>query len=430
MRLCPRLYRRLRYAHLIFCFYGIGLASILTVLYFTANLLHTINRKYKGFENSSYPLSWRYTAEIPSSCRPVLTDQCGSTWQTNYCSFHQSSLKSPNTAKFLSYYCNREACGGVGNRTLGLVSLFYLAMLTNRTFLIHWGGPGKLEEYLEPNQIAWSLPLDSLGNFRKSYWGVSGPPSGYNDSRIESKTQFQNWTSYANFDAYLDRLDAIGTIWSFAEYLWTNPFLSERARLLRIPTSPWKMLGCAFHFLFQQSRIMKAALKEAKNSLSLQPPHLGIHIRTSDHHFVDPNEQPYKSRNTSSFFVCALRQSTVIRDNIGSTMKLKWFLATDDQAVKAIAREKYLNEVVTLNFRPKHIAYTHGSDEETVIRDVFVDLFLLAESNYLLLTANSTLSRLAAAVGLHSDKTTADGEQCSVNETSLLQIIPRVSSRS
>ena len=306
----------------------------------------------------------------------------------------------------------------------GLVSLFYLAMLTNRTFLIHWGGPGKLEEYLEPNQINWSSPLENVGTFRKTYWGAWGPPPGYTESRIESKTQFQNWTSYADFDAYLDRLDAIGTIWSFSEYLWTNPFLSERARLLGIPTSPWKMLGCAFHFLFKQSRAMKAAMKEARNSLSRQPPFLGIHIRTSDHHFGDPNEQSYRSRNTSSFFVCALRQSTLIRDKVNPKLKrLQWFLAADDQAVKAMAKKKYPDEVVTLDFRPKHTEYISGPDEGTVVRDVLIDVFLLAESSYLLLTSKSSLSTLAAAVGLHNEETTADGERCLVSGTSLQKTI-------
>ena len=36
---------------------------------------------------------------------------------------------------------------------------------------------------------------------------------------------------------------------------------------------------------------------------------------------------------------------------------------------------------------------------ETVVRDVLTDVFLLAESSYLLVTSESTLSNLAAAVG-------------------------------
>jgi len=311
-----------------------------------------------------------------------------------------------------------------------MISLLYLAMLTNRTFTIHWGGPEKLEEYLEPNQVAWSIPIHSLGHFRKTYWGAWGPPSGYVTSRIESKEDFYNWTSHADFEGTLGHLDAIGTIWSFSEYLWTNPFLSERARQLGIPDSPRTMLGCAFHFLFKQTGTMKTVLDEARVSLARQSPLLGIHIRTSDHHFGVSNPHSYRSRNTSSFFVCALRQSTFIRDYIGPKLtNLKWFLAADDQAVKDMANKRYSHEIVTLGFKPKHIEYTYGADADTVLRDVLTDVFLLAESNFLLLTPKSSLSRLVAAVGLHSEDTIADGELCLVNGTSLIKAMSRFSPR-
>jgi len=311
-----------------------------------------------------------------------------------------------------------------------MISLFYLAMLTNRTFLIRWGGPGKLEECLEPNQVAWSIPLDSLGHFWKTYWGVYGPPSEYVTSRIEPKEDFHNWTSHADFEGTLGHLDAIGTIWSFSEYLWANPFLSKRARQLGIPDSPRKMLGCAFHFLFKQTGSMETALDKARASLGRQSPLLGIHIRTSDHHFGDPNPHSYRSHNTSSFFVCALRQSTFIRDYIGPELtNVKWFLAADDQAVKDTAIKKYPHEIVTLDLKPKHTEYTYGADADTVLRDVLTDVFLLAESNFLLLTPESSLSKLAATVGLHSEDTTVDGELCLVNATSLTKAMSHFSSR-
>lgn len=369
---------------------------------------------------------------LPRFCKPVLTDQCGSAWQIKYCNFHKSALKSPKTSNFLSYFCYGagRGCGGLGNRIQGLVSLFYLAMLTNRTFLIHWDGPGKLEEYLEPNQIAWTFPLSSLGQFRKTYWGVSGPQSGYDTNRIESTTQFVNWTSYVDFDAYFGRFDAIGTIFFFAEFLWKNPFLRERARQLGIPSSPYKMLGCAFHFLFKQTRVMKTALEEARRSLSRHPPLLGIHIRTSDHHFGSKNEFSYRSHNTSSFFICALQQSAFILANThhSNFTTLQWFLAADNQEVKDMARKNYSNEIISLRFRPMHTEFSSGSaGAKTVVRDVLTDVFLLAESSYLLVTSESTLSNLAAAVGLHTKESIGDGEKCLVNRTSLLKIIQAIS---
>ena len=361
-------------------------------------------------------------------CKPVLRDQCGSTWQIKYCDFHESALKSPKTNNFLSYFCDgtHRGCGGLGNRIQGLVFLFFLAMLTNRTFLVHWQGLGKLEEYLEPNQIAWKLQLNSSSQFRKTYWGVWGPPSGYDRNRIESETQFENWASHADFDAYLGRFDAIGTIFFFADSLWKNPFLRERAIQLGIPSSPYKMLGCAFHFLFKQTRAMKTALEEARRSLSRHPPLLGIHIRTSDLHFGSKDKNSYRSHNTLTFFICALQQSAFVLANTHSNLKtLQWFLAADDQKVKDMAKNYYPNEIISLGFRPMHTEFSRGF-EGTVVRDVLTDVFLLAESSYLLITSRSTLSNLAAAVGLHTKESIGDGEKCLVNRTNLLKIIQAI----
>lgn len=213
-------------------------------------------------------------------------------------------------------------------------------------------------------------------------------------------------------------------------FVWKNPFLRERARQLGIPSSPYKMLGCAFHFLFKQTRVMKTALEEARRSLSRHPPLLGIHIRTSDHHFGSKNEFSYRSHNTSSFFVCALQRSAFILANThhSNLTTLRWFLAADDQEVKDMARKNYSNEIISLGFRPMHTEFSSEfAGAETVVRDVLTDVFLLAESSYLLVTSESTLSNLAAAVGLHTKESIGDGEKCLVNRTSLLKIIQAIS---
>ena len=307
----------------------------------------------------------------------------------------------------------------------GLLSLFYLAMLTNRAFLIHWEGPGNLIDYLEPNQIDWSVPLDDIGTFEKMYWGCCARPPGYSTIREESRGSFRNWINETNFDGYFIRLVAVGTMWNHAETLRNNPFLSERARHLEIPTLTSKMYGCAFHFLFQQSRTMKKVLIDARESLSRGTPLLGLHIRTNDFQYGKFGPNSIRSSNTSSFFLCALRLRKVIRENIrtATVTNLKWFLATDDQVVKNMASVKYPNETVTLNFKPRHLEYEKGPNKETILLDVLTDLFLLAESNFLLITRRSSLSRLAVAVGFHEKETSSDAEQCVVNETSFVRTI-------
>ena len=369
----------------------------------------------------------------PSGCRPVLSDQCGSKWQKAYCKFHQSALKSVNTTKFLIFTCHGRVCGGLGNRMQGLLSVFYLAMLLNRTFLINWGPPGRLINHLEPNQINWSVPLKDIGSFEtgREYWGCCvRRRRGYTRLRKENKRTFHEWTINNNFEDYFEeRLVAVGTIWHFAEMLVRNPVFKDRARDLGIPKTYSTLYGCAFHYIFQQSTRMKAVLKDARKSLSRQFPLLGLHVRTNDYHFGHGTKGSFRSHNTSSFFVCAVRLSKIIRDNIKPPpTNLKWFLAVDDTAVKSMARAKYPNDIVTLNFSPKHFAYSGNKLGDTVISEVLADLFLLAESAYLIITPKSSLSRLIVSIGLHNEGSTGDGEICVVNKTAFITAISRLTS--
>jgi len=362
--------------------------------------------------------------QIQSVCQPVAVEQCGFSWQKEYCEFHKRSLKSRDTSKYLSYTCSSTGHGGIGNRIQGIVSLFYLALLTNRTFFINWGGPGKLVDYLEPYQINWDLPLDSFGSFHKSYWGVSGPPGGYDDSIITSEVEFSKWSLEADFETKLPtRFEAIGTILHFVEELRKNPYLKRQAELKGLPSSPSKMLGCGFHFLFKKSNAMVGALKQAKLSLDRTPPLLGIHVRTSDHHWGSTNEFSYRSHNSTLFFLCAREQSKLIQEEVrpDQLTDVKWFLAVDDKDVKTAVKEQFSGEIITLDMVPQHLEF--GWQNSETIRDVLLDMFLLAESDYLLLTFGSSFSRLVAAVGFHSDKSIADGEHCLVNKTSLITIL-------
>ena len=356
--------------------------------------------------------------------QPVAVQQCGFLWQKEYFHFHKRALASPDTSRYLSYTCKSSGHGGIGNRVQGIVSLFFLALLTNRTFLINWGGPGKLADYMEPNQINWNLPLNLFGTFHRSYWGVGGPPGGYHDSIITTEEAFSKWSSEVDFESkLLTRFEAIGTIFHFVEELRKNPYLKKQAEMKELPSSPSLMLGCAFHFLFRKSSAMLRALRQAKLSLKRKPPLLGIHVRTSDHHWGNMNEFSYRSHNTTLFFMCACEQNKLIQEKLDPNLTdLKWFLAVDDKAVKTAVKEQFPNEVITLDMKPKHLEFGWHFNSDA-IRDVFLDIFLLAESDFLLLTFGSSLSRLTAAVGFHSDSSIADGEHCLVNQTSLISII-------
>ena len=59
---------------------------------------------------------------------------------------------------------------------------------------------------------------------------------------------------------------------------------------------------------------------------------------------------------------------------------------------------------------------------------VHSNLFLLAESDYILITPKSSLSRVIASVGLHNEGSAVDGEICVVNKTALIKAVSRLTS--
>jgi hypothetical protein len=62
--------------------------------------------------------------------------------------------------KFLILRCTSKErkCGGLADRLKSLPFFIALAAKSNRIFLIRWDRPAKLEEFLIPNEINWSVP--------------------------------------------------------------------------------------------------------------------------------------------------------------------------------------------------------------------------------------------------------------------------------
>jgi hypothetical protein len=308
---------------------------------------------------------------------------------------------------------------------VGIVSLFYLAMLTNRIFLIHWEGPGKLENFLEPKEVNWTYNKHLLKELklRRTYWGVGGPPAQYDDSRIEEYPMFSNWTENVNFNVVLDKdVESIGTIWYFAEKIWKNPSLYKRAKELGLPPDkpefPFAMLGCGMDFLFKKSPYLEKELTRARGYLSGRPrPYIGIHIRTSDHHWGDNNPYSVRTKDPERVLKCAQRVETIIQAKKRVDKRaITWFLAADNSRIKDTWQKRLPLNVVTLKVSPMHLEH---SADKTAFRDTLVDIFLLSECDYFIASWDSTFSYVALGLRKFSTKSFTYGERCQFNGTSL-----------
>jgi len=86
-------------------------------------------------------------------------------WMKTYFNWHRKrrlSLNETNwkSQKYLMLRCTHEdkKCGGLADRLKPLPYMILLAARHRRLFMIRWNTPTKLEEFLVPNKLNWSVP--------------------------------------------------------------------------------------------------------------------------------------------------------------------------------------------------------------------------------------------------------------------------------
>lgn len=356
------------------------------------------------------------------------TFKCDGEWKQDYIRYHANSLKSQSKdRKFLIYYCagHSGGCGGYGNRMIGLVSVFYLAVLLNRTFMIHWGGPELLETYLQPNKIDWTYNEFKFKEMksRKGYWGLERI-AGYDHFHAAREGKFLSWSQGVNFNSYLNfPVENLATIWYFADKLWDNPHLKTRAKEIGLPMKknsyPYSMIGCAMNFLFKKSKTLMREFNKVKSELDTKRdgPLIGIHLRTSDYQFGSNNPLSVRTKDTKRVFVCAERVEKALQHKFFNLRKKKftWVLAVDNIDLKKQALKDYPDKLVTLNIVPKHLDVSKSGHQE-IFRDLLMDQLMLVECDFFILTSSSTFSTVILGLRQFSVNSFVSGEKCELDK--------------
>ncbi|XP_020623331.1 uncharacterized protein LOC110060862 [Orbicella faveolata] len=352
---------------------------------------------------------------------------CGKEWQANYTNLHKDILQSRRPRRFIVFSCTVESykCAGYGNRLGGIASLLFLSILTQRALLIEWDQEMPLDTYLVPKGIEWNYSTENIKDLDTRIHFL-GKQNHFNTRRNdvlnqwEMKTDFVSWLLQTNIQAYFDRpVEKVVSNWYFADFLLENPFLGQNVDELGIrrERSRYSLIGCAFDFLFQKSRELETRLDAARRSLGLasQAPKLGLQIRMGDislhRGLLKNNHIDFKRfMNCARVFGQSLarRKADTVREPV------KWFLATDDTAVKRYALKNYPLNAVTLNITPQHInslTKTTNSEKIEGMFGVIMDHFLLSECDFLILS-KSTFGKTAAALFFHSEGTSIYEDVC------------------
>ena len=371
------------------------------------------------------------TKESPQTSLPAQTrysspDICGKEWQSKYQALHQDIINNKREAKFLVYFCpgTNKGCAGYGNRVRAMVSLFYLAILTDRAFLIHWKTPKPLAIFLTPKNINWTFPIPLLET-RKHYWKSDhATKKAALDGWITKNSSEAVWNlvKKENLDVYFDK--PVEMVLSIADYaggaMQKNKYLMQRAQDMEIsPLLPGSQrhatIGCAFDFLFHTTPRLQNALQNTRKKLRKNNAFvIGIHIRLGDKQFGGSNTRVSET-DFPKYFRCATKVEQNLF-NLSGGKHTRWFLAADSLLVKDYARKHFAEKVVMAENKPEHLGiFKKGkkppSDEGMM--GVLHDHFMLAECDFLVLS-KSSFSVTAVGVGMHSSKTYTFGENCSL----------------
>lgn len=347
---------------------------------------------------------------------------CGTKWQEDYIKLHDDILNKRRPPKYLVYFCGgkKYGCGGYGNRLGAITSLFYLAVLTGRAFLIDWNTTAPIGDYLQPKNIQWNFPFSKLSHLKRNYhyWGKGDHELIYKDSQRSpvNFNLFRDWVEGTDPESYLDSpVEVVTSLWYFAPSFRQHKFAERLANEfgVKMRGHRYSLVGCAFDFLFEKIPAFEKTLSLARESLHFKPgvPRIGIHIRMGDASSFHPGSLDQRTSNSKSFFTCAKKlEKAILRSNSNfSQGDIKWFLATDNVDVKQHALRTYPNKVVSLSVKVEHINFYEPSFEG--MQGVLLDHFLLSECDFLVLS-DSSFSKTALGMNFHSLEHSTFGEKC------------------
>jgi len=300
-------------------------------------------------------------------------------------------------------------CGGLGDRMKGIISVFLHAVAIGYEFIIDWAEPTALY----PDILVPSTLLNWTGN-----------PHSVRSTSLRIMDQVDNpfdlceWRNFKSVkiqtnDHPIPKSCDHGDV-KIREILLSQ---SHTTSCLRTATKQWRggtqCMGCIFWYLFRIGGKLKDRLalqlkhlQDWKEKRNLQGAFsIGMHVRAGDSHMRagQGREASDIASLVARLEACASNFSTAI----GSKHK-RFFLiiVSDSERVKGLIGKWDWLQVYSSPTSPIHIDRHQNLAKEKMVDaalSVFVDMFLLALQDALLLSGTSGYGYLAQSVGLFDD---------------------------
>lgn len=296
-----------------------------------------------------------------------------------------SALQTMSLSNKTMIYSCRSFCGGWGDRLRGILSVYVLALLTDRRFLIDMTYPCDLLQVVQPNAVNWTwtepsrqanrsqLIINTMASWRAAYQVEIA-------TMIKSKDIVKDWSNYDDIFLSTNR--------DYMTPALRNPHLYNRTRRLfaALPMSQASLTGLfalLFELLFQPSLAVRQrvdTILAASNRHEL----ICLHVRVGKNP-TNPFDHAFTERaNTTSAMI-----QFVDLNLTNATSPLIFITSDNGQAVSDVLH-RYPNSSMTIVGPILHI--DRFDRRSTVVRDGFVkvlaDFYLLGECQISLLSAS------------------------------------------
>lgn len=311
-------------------------------------------------------------------------------WIYNYTLLHARALQRPDEQRYLIYKCSRRTglCGGAGDRLGGMATLFYVAMVTGRIFLVEHIDPFPLQETVVESLVRWSatLPasvarrLNSMDRFDREL----AEPSllqPYNGSIVVQLNRFPEKTIWGS-DAMRDYLASFG--------------------IVRSGEPPRQLFKWAFHALFRTSSAVQRQIEAMRMQFNLRrsDPFVGMHVRIGGHRRSWTDPPRHSMADLSAFVDCARRMQNVLWGaDDGGARHLPIYVASDSAEAKQKLYEMD-DAIRTADVVLFHSDRSRSETEELARRgniESWAELLLLSEANCIV-ASTSRFDEVAVAI--------------------------------
>lgn len=284
----------------------------------------------------------------------------------------QELVQFPNyRTKYIIYYCvGPRTCGGWGDRQLGIVSVYLMALAMGRRFGIMISKPCEISAFLRPNKVNWEIDSSQLLSLEDRYLYLIG------------NKEYIPLLQWADLNAlYTEDVLYVTTNYDYTHALKKNVRYREQLHWT-LHLSREALFAKVMKLLFRFNTVLQSQLNSffAVNTPKPDMQLVCAQIRIGRNPSM-PSDEP---RNT----MADLQVVWDFLHKYNNSHKFRIFVTTDSEEVRTIAAEKFSPQFV---YNPGEIIHVdkpyYGENNvcDSVMK-VIMDQFILTKCDTLLVS--------------------------------------------